>query len=58
MNLSDACELLKILVLLGIWIGTTCAIAVEMARRFRLRTVYIGIVVMFALIGFSWGPMS
>lgn len=58
MNLSCACELLIFFVLLGMWIGTTCAIAVEMARRFRLRTVYIAIVAMFALIGFSWGPMS
>lgn len=58
MNLSYACELLIFFVLLNLWIGTTCAIVVEMARRFRLRTVYIGIVVMFALIGFSWGPMS
>lgn len=37
-----------------VWFGTNCAIAVDLARRFRPKTLYLALIALFLAIGFRW----
>lgn len=40
------------------WIATTLVVAVDLARRFRSRTIYLALILLFLVLGFTWNSNS
>jgi hypothetical protein len=40
------------------WLATTCVIAVDLAKRFRSRTLYVALIALFLMLGLTWGENS
>lgn len=41
-----------------VWLGTTCVIAVDLAKRFRSRTLHVALIALFLMLGLTWGENS
>lgn len=58
MQLTSVLTLTSVGLYIFFWVGTTCIVAVDLARRFTTRTLYLSLIALSVLLGFTWNSNS